>query len=315
MQIMNGELQRSELTKNAMGGSEMMSLELIKRVPKELLDQFQIVVSRLTHPIDHTKKRIAVLHDLPGDPAADFLKNGGYNQFDKLVYVSNWQMQAFINYYSIPWYKCAVIKNAIVPIEEHEKKNDKIKLIYHTTPHRGLNILYSVFDKLSEIYDDIELDVYSSFKIYGWESRDQEYEELFQACRDHKQINYHGTVSNDEVREALKNSHIFAYPSTWVETSCVALIEAMSAGCLCVHPNYGALPETAADWTWMYQYQQNQRDHAMVFYNMLQQAIEAIKSGQTINRLYNQKQYIDMFYSWDLRALEWQQLLTSMVNE
>lgn len=315
MQILNGELQRSDMTKSAMGGSELMSLELINRVPKELLDKFQIIVSRQTHELLPDKKKIVILHDLPGDPSADFLKNGGYNSFDKIVFVSNWQMQAFIHMYGIPWYKCVVLQNAIVPIPEHSKPMDKIRLIYHTTPHRGLNILFSVFEHLAKKYDNIELDVFSSFKIYGWEQRDAEFRELFDSISSHKKANYHGTVSNEEIRKHLAQAHIFSYPNTWLETSCISLIEAMSAGCLCVHPNYGALSETAANWTWMYQFQQNLRDHANVFYNMLDQAIQAIQNNSIENRLHNQKQYIDMFYNWDLRALEWQQLLESIAGE
>lgn len=303
---------RTEMTKDAMGGTELMAMNLEKRLEPELLEKFQIISSRVEN-IDDSKKKVLWLHDLPGDPASDHLKNGGYNRFDKLVFVSNWQMQGYIEYYGIPWYKCAVIQNAIDPIESHEKTKDKIRLIYHTTPHRGLNILYSVFDKLCEVHEDIELDVYSSFKIYGWEQRDEPYKPLFEACENHPKINYHGSVSNERVREALKESHIFAYPSIWKETSCIALIEAMSAGLMCVHPNYAALPETASNWTWMYQYQDSERDHAQVFYGMLDGAIRSIKSGESENRLYNQKQYIDMFYNWELRATQWKYLLASMV--
>lgn len=303
---------RNEMTKDAMGGTELMAMELEKRLEPELLEKFQIISSRVDK-IDDTKKKVLWLHDLPGDPASEHLLNGGYNRFDKLVFVSNWQMQGYIEHYSIPWYKCAVLQNAINPIEEHQKPNEGIRIIYHTTPHRGLNILYSVFDKLCEKHDDIELDVYSSFKIYGWEQRDEPYKPLFDACKEHPKINYHGSVSNAEVREALKKSHVFAYPSIWKETSCLALIEAMSAGLMCVHPNYAALPETAANWTWMYQYQNTERDHAQVFYGMLDAAIHSLKNGDSTNRLYNQKQYIDMFYNWELRATQWKYLLASMV--
>lgn len=302
---------RNEMTKNAMGGTELMAMELESRLPSDLVEKFQIIPSRVT-TLDNSKKKILWLHDLAGDPASQHLMNGGYNKFDKLVFVSHWQMQSYINHYLIPWYKCTVLQNAIKPIQITEKPTDKIRMIYHTTPHRGLNILYSVFEKLAEKYDDIELDVYSSFKAYGWEERDRKYETLFEACKHHPQINYHGYVSNDKIRSALQKAHIFAYPSTWLETSCIALLEAMSAGLLCVHPNYGALPETAANWTWMYQFQQNPNDHASVFYGMLETAIHAIRNNEVENRVHNQKQYVDMFYNWDLRALQWKQLLLSM---
>ena len=139
-------------------------------------------------------------------------------------------MQQFVGVYGIPWSKCKVISNGIVPFEEHIKPKDKLRIIYTPTPHRGLSILVGVFDQLCKKYDYIELEVFSSFNLYGWGERDKEFESLYDFCRNHPKINYHGTVPNNEIREALKRSHIFAYPSIYNETFSICLAEAMSAG-------------------------------------------------------------------------------------
>lgn len=308
-EIINGQFVRTDVTSNAMGGTELMALKMIEHIPSELLKNYHIIHSRVRGEIGDNA--ILVLHDLPGDPEFEHLKSGGYNKFKKLVFVSNWQMQQFIAYYGIPWHKCCVIQNAIEPIQDvsFEKPLEKIRIIYHTTPHRGLDILVNSFIKLANYDPNIILDVYSSYKIYGWEERDQQFAELFNLCKDHPQINYHGTVSNDKVREALKHAHIFAYPSKWPETSCISLIEAMSAGLLCVHSNLACLPETSSNWTNMYQFQQTDRDHANVFIYELDKAITMVRNNATINRQYNQKQYTDMFYNWNLRSLQWQAFL------
>lgn len=303
-----------ELSQNAMGGTEQMKYGLQKRIDPEILDKFQIICSRVRE-VDPKLIPIYWLHDLPGDPESEHLKAGGYNRFEKLVFVSNWQMQNYLNYYKMPWYKSLVINNAIEPIPLEDKQYDVIKLIYHTTPHRGLQILVPVFIELAKKYDNIELDVYSSFEIYGWKQRDDAYKELFDMCMNHPKINYHGFKPNSEVRKALQQAHIFAYPSIWLETSCIALLEAMSARCLCVHPNYGALYETGANLTWMYQYVEDTRDHMAIFYSELDNAIRFVQDPNIFKALGSTKSYIDSVYNWDRRAEQWELFLKTILKK
>lgn len=304
-----------KLSANAAGGTELLKNELQKRLDSTLLDNFQIFVSRVEEPFDESKIRLLWCHDLPEDPANNHLANGGWKNFHRLVFVSNWQMQLYMARFNIPWSRCIVLKNAINPIETHEKPTDKIRLGYWSTPHRGLNILIPVFQKLQEKYDNIELDVFSSFKLYGWGERDEQYEDLFQKCRDNPSINYHGAIPNAELREQLKNIHILAYPSIWPETSCLTLMEAMSAGCLCVHSNLAALPETAADWTIQYQYHEDLNEHAMIFYNALDASIENLYDEGIQSRIHSQMSYANVFYNWEIREKQWIAYLNSILNE
>lgn len=304
---------RNDTNQQAMGGTELMASALEQRLDPKLSEPFQITAGRF-RGAQPGKIEILWLHDLPGDPETEHLKNGGWNQFERIVFVSNWQMQRYVEYLGMPWYKGHVIQNAIEPIAPTNKSTDKIKIIYHTTPHRGLDIIVPVFEKLAEEFKNIELDVYSSFSLYGWSERDAPYEHLFERCRQHPQINYHGAVSNQEVRQALQQAHIFAYPSTWLETSCISLVEAMSAGCLCIHPNYGALYETASNWTWMYQWQQDKRDHAVMMYNHLRTAIINWESESIQTRIQSQKLYTDMFYNWDYRTAQWNSFLQGILE-
>ena len=307
-------IANDSLSTNAMGGTELMKYGLAQRLPAELLNEFQIFVSRVEEPLDDTKIRVYWMHDLPGDPAADHLKNGGWKKFHRIVFCTNWQMQAFINAYGIPWSHCVVMQNAIDPIATHEKPNDKIRLGYWSTPHRGLNILIPVFEKLSEEYDNIELDVYSSFKLYGWEERDEQFRQLFDACENHPKINYYGALPNDQLRKGLENIHIMAYPSIWTETSCITLMEAMSAKILPVHSNLGALPETAANWSIMYQYHDDLSEHANIFYQVLKMAIDNYHGESIQSRLESMSSYANVFYNWNVRAAQWQAFLESIIG-
>ena len=304
----------NELDKNAMGGTEMMKYGLYDRLPDNLRDKYQIITSRVREM--DGRPAILWLHDLWNDPEAQHLKDpSSRERFEKLVFVSNFQAYGYHLGLGVPYSESMVLRNAIDPIqlEGNEKSDDVINLIYHTTPHRGLNVLLAAYDKLSEHYKDkLHLDVYSSFEAYGWPQRDEEFKELFDTCREHPHITYHGYKPNDVVREALKKAHIFAYPSIWLETSCIAAIEAMSAGACVVCPNYGALPETTGSFAHMYQFSEDLNEHANRFVKVLNDTIRSMNHDTMAVKLEMQKAWTDSFYCWDYRAAEWQIFLESL---
>lgn len=315
-EIRDGVFVANETNQNSMGGTERLTRELAARVDNSLLKECQIISSRIRSELQEDKIRIFWAHDLPSDPESQFLKDqNDMNKFHLYVFVSNWQMQAYMNTYNIPWSKCVVMQNAIDAIEEHQKPDDDtLNLIYYSTPHRGLNILVPVFEKLCETHDNIHLDVYSSFKLYGWEQRDDQFKDLFTRIEQHPKMNNHGTVPNEEIREALKRSHILAYPSIWPETSCMVLMESMSAGLVCVHSNFAALYETAANWTHMYQLHERTENHAGVFYQMLDSVIRNYSDPSIQTRLGPMSGYANVFYTWPTRVAQWNALLRSMVD-
>lgn len=295
-----------------------MQERLHQFVDPNLLHNFQVIPSRV-RKLDPRRKSILWLHDLHGDPEVQHLADGGWEKYDKLVFVSHWQQQMYNAYLGIPFSAGTVLKNAIVPIEAHTKPDDKIRLIYFSTPHRGLDILYPVFEQIAKEHSNVELNVFSSFKLYGWPERDKPFKELFKKMIHHPQINYHKSVSNEVIREELKKSHILAYPSTWVETSCLVLIESMSAGLLNVHSSLGALPETASNLNMMYDYHEDKNVHAQRFYSRLKTAISLLekpmhkKSIQ--ENLANSKAIADTIYSWSNRKVEWNNLLRELMAE
>ena len=69
----------------------------------------------------------------------------------------------------------------------------------------------------------------------------KKYENIFEECKNTKNVNYLGFVENNKIIELLKNMHIYSFPSIWPETSCISAIEAMAAGCEIVTSNLGAL--------------------------------------------------------------------------
>ena len=308
--------ERNETNQNSFGGTELHMEKLIANLDPELLKHFQLIPSRV-RDLRNDKIRVLNLHDLPLDPESQHLsEQSSRDRFHKIVYCGNWQMNQYEMRLGVPHdQKLAVLESAIEPIPYAGKSKNEIRLIYTSTPQRGLAILVPVFEALAEKYDNIVLDVFSSYKIYGWEAADQQFEELYERCRQHPRINYYGFAKNDEVRAALQRAHIFSYPSIWLECNCKALIEAMSAGLLCVHPNYGGLIDTSGGVTAMYNWDQDINKHANIFYAHLENAIKIIHEEQVQNYLQFQKQYADLRFNWTKVLSQWDGLFRSLYDQ
>lgn len=302
----------------ARGGTEMIAEQILKRVNPDVLAKVNIIHSRVRdNNLSNDKHNILVLHDTWDDPENKHLSDEKRRKkFKKLIFVSNYQQATYNIGLNVPFADGIVMQNAIDPIEftPEDKKSSIIRLIYHTTPHRGLELLVPVVDRLSQDIPNIHLEVFSSFKAYGWEARDAEYKELFNKIHKHPNMTYHGYQPNSVVREALKKAHIYAYPNIWPETSCISVIEAMSAGCNVVCPNFGALFETCANFATMYGFNENNNIHANQFINILSMSIRDYWTENNQNKLKFQKIYFDNYYNWELRGAQWNGLLSSLVG-
>ena len=308
----NGPDEYTGIYPKSKGGTEQQYFGLLDRLSKDPtvdLNKYQFICSRV-RKLDPKKKAILWLHDVYNDPEnKHFMDPKSLDRFAKLVFVSNHQFTAYHTAFNIPYSKSVIIPNSIEPFIGTIQKDltKKVKMIYHTTPHRGLEILVPVFKRLYDAYPHIELDVYSSFGIYGWSERDAPYQKVFDECREHPAINYHGFVPNSQIRDALKEAHIFAYPSIWPETSCISAIEAMAAGVIVVCPDYGALQETVGNHGLMYRYHEDPNIHAMIFMKKLE---EAIVKNQDLNfEREHTSLTVNIDYEWSNTLVQWKNLL------
>lgn len=313
--------EENEISKNAFGGTELVKRRLGSLIDKELLSNFQIICSR-PREFEQDKIRIFWAHDLPQDPESKRFREPEFiNNIHKNVFVSNWQYNQYQLYHGVPYDdKSVTMNHGIFPfLGERDNlkpsQDGKIHIVYTSTPQRGLEILVPVFEELAKKYHNIHLDVFSSFKIYGWDDADKQFEPLFERCRNHPNITYHGFVHNDVLREHLQKSHIFAYPSIWQETACLALIEAMSAGLLCVHSDLAALPETSGSLNMMYRGNPDKNIHTKVFKEKLEYAITLYKSSLLLKYLKFNKQYVDNRYNVHHVACLWENMLSDLLKQ
>jgi UDP-glucose:(glucosyl)LPS alpha-1,2-glucosyltransferase len=302
-------IEFDKFSKPAIGGTEIIKYELQKRLPPELLNQFQIICDRVTE-LKQNKIRLFWVHTTADQVDTRHLANRGWDKFHKIIFISHYQKEDYQRTYRIPPSHCIVIPHGIHPIQVKEKSKE-LQLIYCSTPHRGLSLLIDVFDEISSYYD-ITLRVHSSYSIYGWNEKQQEFERssLYQRLNQHPKIQNLGFTKHNELLNSLSQSHIFAYPCIYKETFCLSLLEALSARCLAVHPDYSCLPETASNWSLMYNYNENPIQHKKLFKKTLIDAIENYSSYET--HLNRQKEYVDSFYDWNIIIPKWISFLESI---
>lgn len=288
--IINSQLIKNEVSKNAMGGTELMAQRMVDNIDPSKLGKYHIIHSRIRDEYlnEDPSKNILVLHDLPTDPESAKLSDPEFRKkFGRIVCVSNWQKEQYHHHLGIPYSEMIVIYNAVDErnfkgnlIKEKMNNIEEVRFIYHTTPHRGLELLYPVFDALVDRFRKdlkLHLDVYSSFDIYGWKERNAQYENLFSLIDSHENMTYHGTVSNDEVIEALHSSHIFLYPNIWLETFCLSAVEAMMAGNLVIAPHYGALTEIITRNNGiLYNFSDNPTEHANLAFQLTANVLSSL---------------------------------------
>jgi glycosyltransferase involved in cell wall biosynthesis len=296
------------------GGTELMHQELTKRLPPEYLEKFSI----FNYPVHaDTSKKLIYWNQLSYDqPAVQFLQDQeSVNQIDHFVFVSNWQAERFRQTFNIPGFKTQVIQNACIGIPERKvrKPKGKIKVCYTSTPWRGLDVLLDAWEILKP--DNAELHIFSGTQIYGpdfAESEESKYTQLYQKAQSLPNVTYHGNIANDVLRSKLVEFDILAYPNTFEETSCISVIEALSAGLRVITSNLGALPETTEGWARMYPFFMDKTLHAQKFASILAEELQSFSSGKLESHLQKQVQIYRPKWSWDTRIEQWKTYLNQI---
>ena len=185
---------------------------------------------------------------------------------DKILGVSNWQINHMSKLYGVDIERFAVVPNG-VNIDRFKKvrsKDSKLepKFIWSSSPDRGLDVLLGLWPTIREYYPDAELHVY-----YGWNLIDKiinnmknrgisggylEYVKsqivgkMYELGNEEGGIFNHGRVNQKELTKALYESSIWGYPTQFMETFCITAIECQAAGVIPVTSKLAALQETVA---------------------------------------------------------------------
>ena len=306
---------------NPRGGTELQVELLEKFADKNLLDKVQITTSVPEKiPLHPTKPNILWQQNSydQANLVPWFQNKENHKKYDWYVFNSHWCYEKFRMMFDIPTSKSLVIKNAIDKIEPKNldyNQGDPIKLIYTSTPWRGLNVLLGAMQLVKNKL--VHLDVYSSTQVYGdnFKSKnDDQFLGLYNQATALKNVSYVGYKPNEFIKDNLKNYHMFAYPNIWEETSCIAAIEAMAAGLYCITTDYGALFETCAEFAVYVPYEKDFIKLCHTFAQVIDAAAAQLHETNVKEHLKFQIDYTNKFYSWDLRKGVWNRFLQGVIN-
>lgn len=169
-------------------------------------------------------------------------------QFDRVMGVSQWhsdylqQCYPFLN-------NLKATRNGIdlARFEQEVERNPR-KVVYSSSPDRGLSLLLVMWPAVVADVPDAELHVY-----YGWQNLDkfpqlrQFRRALEQQLARAPQVTWHGRVNQDELAREFLSAGCWFYPTDFLEVSCITAMEAMAAGLAILTTECGALPETVGD--------------------------------------------------------------------
>jgi len=301
------------------------------RLPPDLLSQDNTVLVVLNGPADHAVQLRQIVprqtklvlwtqhaHDQPAMHA--LLDRACAALWDRIVCVSDWQRRMFHRCLQVPENHLDVLRNAIAPTFERmfrhasdlaEAKSAAARLAYTSTPFRGLDVLVSCFPEIRRRHPECRLHVFSSMQVYGEAGGPDEHQSLYDACRTTEGIDYRGSVSQRQLAEELRGVRVLAYPNTFEETSCIAVMEAMAAGALVVTSDLGALPETCNGWAKLVRRisgEHRREQFEREFVDAVAAALANIESDfpAAMHQRYEQCTAVSHTCTWTVRAAEWE---------
>jgi len=241
--------------------------------------------------------------------------------WDGFAFLTEWQRDRFAEWFRIPAARSRVIRYAISPAFANTplapawfERGEPPVLVYTSTPFRGLDVLLAAFPAIHSAIADVRLRVFSSMALYQVAAAQDQYSHLYAQCRATAGVEYCGPLGQTRLAEELRGVAGLAYPSTFAETSCIAVQEAMASGAFVFTTRYGALPETTNGFAHMVDLVPEPGTLAERFADMTIRTLRELqdKPREACLRREAQAKFARE-YDWAARATEWVRWLKEVV--
>jgi glycosyltransferase involved in cell wall biosynthesis len=190
-------------------------------------------------------------HDVDQEAVQFMGQRAALEYLSKYLFVSRWQRDRYLDRFRIAPERAAIIGNpycarAMPATGLEDKRFDVPRLIYASTPFRGLGVLVDAFPMLADDLPGATLTVLSGMELYGMQDNSA-YQDLFDKMKRTRGISLHKPAGKIELYRSLRDANLFAFPSTFAETFCIAALEARVLGNPLLLTDHGALREIFAD--------------------------------------------------------------------
>ena len=164
-------------------------------------------------------------------------------KFDRIVALCRDQADFFkARYKSGAAAVCQSSNGIKAPTLESIKRNPK-RMMYASSPDRGLNELLTVYERVKELVPEAELHVFYGFdnieKYIARDTTDKAYADYLKRQRDvtlqkmeRLGVEWHGRTGQSKLAIEWLKSGLWVHPSDFQETSCITCMDAQALGAI-----------------------------------------------------------------------------------
>ncbi|HEX6832651.1 MAG TPA: glycosyltransferase family 4 protein [Rudaea sp.] len=238
------------------------------------------------------------------------------------VFVSDWQRERFVQRFGIDPAMTTVLRNAIAPAFAAQpvrpawfETGAEPTLVYTSTPFRGLVVLLHAFESIRSAVRAARLRIYSGMATYQ-SAQDATFAKIYARAREIAGADYVGPVAQPALAEEISTAAALAYPSIYPETSCIAAMEAMSAGAAVLTTRLGALPETVGEFGTFVDPGNDARELVARYADSVVATLRTMESDpkSAAQRRAAQIRHVREHCVWPVRAREWTQWLAQVAR-
>ena len=191
-----------------------------------------------------TKKKVLWMHDIATKRGMGTAFEQMSHMIDEVWTVSEWHRQQVHLATGYPLEFIKALRNGIVPVETIDAPKISNQLVYAARPERGLDNLIKPNGIMEHLQDfNLSVAMYNHFPDH----MKNYYHGIFSRMKEMNNVNFLGSLAQKDLRQVIKDSVAYIYPTQFEETSCIIARECIEQRTPVLTTKTGALPETLKD--------------------------------------------------------------------